>query len=46
MKPKSLKIRSLTIGGGIVPIWAEVLIVLAMGTAMLALAVRSFRRTE
>jgi ABC-2 type transport system permease protein len=37
---------ALTIGGGIVPIWAEVLIVLAMGTAMLALAVRSFRRTE
>ena len=37
---------ALTIGGNVVPIWAEVLIVLAMGSAMLALAVRSFRRTE
>jgi ABC-2 type transport system permease protein len=36
----------LTWGGWVVPIWLEVLIVLSLGTAMLALAVRSFRRTE
>lgn len=37
---------ALTIGGTVVPIWAEALIVLAMGSAMLALAVRSFRRPD
>ena len=37
---------ALTLGGSVVPIWAEVLITLAMGSAMLALAVRSFRRTD
>jgi ABC-2 type transport system permease protein len=36
----------LTIGNWVVPIWTEVLLVLALGTAMLALAVRSFRKTE
>jgi ABC-2 type transport system permease protein len=37
---------ALTIGGEVVPIWAEVLVMLAMGTVMLALAVRSFRRAD
>jgi ABC-2 type transport system permease protein len=36
----------LTINGWIVPIWTEVLIVLTLGIAMLALAVRSFQKTE
>jgi ABC-2 type transport system permease protein len=36
----------LTINGWVVPIWLEVLIVLALGIAMLALAVRSFQKTE
>jgi ABC-2 type transport system permease protein len=36
----------LTINGWVVPIWTEVLIVLTLGTAMLALAVRSFQKTE
>jgi ABC-2 type transport system permease protein len=36
----------LTFGDWVVPIWVEVLIVLALGTAMLAIAVRSFRKTE
>jgi ABC-2 type transport system permease protein len=36
----------LTFGDWVVPIWIEVLIVLALGTAMLAIAVRSFRKTE
>ena len=37
---------ALTIDGRVVPIWAEVLVVLVLGSAMLALAVRSFRQTE
>jgi ABC-2 type transport system permease protein len=37
---------AVTINGWVVPIWAEVLIVLTLGTAMLALAVRSFQKTE
>jgi ABC-2 type transport system permease protein len=37
---------ALTINGEIVPIWTEVLVVLALGSAMLALAVRSFRQAE
>jgi ABC-2 type transport system permease protein len=36
----------LTINGWVVPIWTEVLIVLTLGIAMLALAVRSFQKTE
>jgi ABC-2 type transport system permease protein len=36
----------LTWGDWVVPIWLEVLIVLTLGIAMLALAVRSFRKTE
>ena len=36
----------LTINGWIVPIWTEVLIVLTLGVARLALAVRSFQKTE
>jgi ABC-2 type transport system permease protein len=36
----------LTINGWVVPIWTEVLIVLALGIAMLAIAVRSFQKTE
>ena len=36
----------LTINGWVVPIWIEVVIVLTLGVAMLALAVRSFQRTE
>jgi ABC-2 type transport system permease protein len=36
----------LTWGDWVVPIWLEVLIVLTLGVAMLALAVRSFRKTE
>jgi ABC-2 type transport system permease protein len=36
----------LTINGWVVPIWTEVLIVLTLGVAMLALAVRSFQKTE
>jgi ABC-2 type transport system permease protein len=36
----------LTINGWDVPIWTEVLIVLTLGIAMLALAVRSFQKTE
>jgi ABC-2 type transport system permease protein len=36
----------LTFGDWIVPIWVEVVIVLAVGISMLALAVRSFQRTE
>jgi ABC-2 type transport system permease protein len=36
----------LTFGDWIVPIWVEVLIVLAVGISMLALAVRSFQKTE
>ena len=36
----------LTINGWVVPIWTEVLIVFTLGTAMLALAVRSFQKTE
>jgi ABC-2 type transport system permease protein len=37
---------AVTINGWVVPIWTEVLIVLALGTVMLALAVRSFQKTE
>lgn len=37
---------AVSINGWVVPIWVEVLIVLALGTAMLALAVRSFHKTE
>jgi ABC-2 type transport system permease protein len=37
---------AVTINGWVVPIWTEVLIVFALGTAMLALAVRSFQKTE
>jgi ABC-2 type transport system permease protein len=36
----------LTINGWVVPIWVEILIVLTLGVAMLALAVRSFQKTE
>jgi ABC-2 type transport system permease protein len=36
----------LTWGGWVVPIWLEVLIVLTLGTAMLAIAVHRFRQTE
>jgi ABC-2 type transport system permease protein len=36
----------LTINGWVVPIWTEILIVLILGVAMLALAVRSFQKTE
>jgi ABC-type polysaccharide/polyol phosphate export permease len=36
----------LTINGWVVPIWTEVLIVFTLGAAMLALAVRSFRKTQ
>ena len=36
----------LTWGGWVVPIWLEVLIVFTLGTVMLAIAVRSFRKTE
>jgi ABC-2 type transport system permease protein len=37
---------AMTIGGSVVPVWTEVLIVVAMGSAMLGLAVRAFRKTE
>jgi ABC-2 type transport system permease protein len=37
---------AVTINGWVVPIWTEVLIVLTLGVAMLALAVRSFQKTE
>jgi len=37
---------ALTINGSVVPIWAEVLVVLALGSIMLAFAVRSFRQAE
>lgn len=37
---------ALTIGGEVVPIWAEVSVVLLLGVAMLGLAVRSFRQTD
>ncbi len=36
----------LTYGDWVVPIWLEVLIVLALGTVMLSIAVRSFSKTE
>jgi ABC-2 type transport system permease protein len=36
----------LTYGDWIVPIWLEVLIVLALGAVMLGIAVRSFTKTE
>jgi ABC-2 type transport system permease protein len=36
----------LTWGDWVVPIWLEVVIVFSLGTAMLAIAVRSFRKTE
>jgi ABC-type polysaccharide/polyol phosphate export permease len=36
----------LTYGDWIVPIWLEVLIVLALGTVMLGIAVRTFTKTE
>ncbi len=36
----------LTWGDWVVPIWLEVVIVVTLGTAMLAIAVRSFRKTE
>jgi ABC-2 type transport system permease protein len=36
----------LTIGGWVVPIWFDVLVVLSVGLVCLAFAVRSFRRTE
>lgn len=35
---------ALTVGGEVLPIWFEVLVVLALGTAMMALAVRLFTR--
>lgn len=35
---------ALTIGGEVLPIWFEVVVVLALGTAMMALAVRLFTR--
>lgn len=35
---------ALTIGGEVLPIWFEVMVVLALGTAMMALAVRLFAR--
>jgi ABC-2 type transport system permease protein len=38
--------QALTIGNWTVPIWFDVLVVLAIGTLCLAFAVRSFRRTE
>jgi ABC-2 type transport system permease protein len=34
------------IGGSVVPMWAEAALVLAIGTALLALAVRLFHKTE
>jgi ABC-2 type transport system permease protein len=37
---------AVTINGWVVPIWIEVLMVLALGTGMLALAVRSFQKTD
>ena len=36
----------LTYGDWVVPIWLEVLIVLTLGIVMLAIAVRSFSKTE
>jgi ABC-2 type transport system permease protein len=36
----------LTWGDWVVPIWLEVVIVFSLGTAMLAIAVQSFRKTE
>lgn len=35
---------ALTIGGDVLPIWFEILVVLALGSAMMALAVRLFTR--
>lgn len=37
---------ALTIGGEVVPVLVEVAVVLALGTGMMALAVRSFRQAE
>ncbi|MCZ7527475.1 MAG: ABC transporter permease [Acidimicrobiia bacterium] len=39
-------VAPLTIGDWVVPIWFEVIVVLTLGTLMLALAVRTFRRTD
>jgi ABC-2 type transport system permease protein len=39
-------VEQLTISGWVVPIWADALITLGFGTAMLLLAVRLFARTE
>jgi len=36
----------LTWGDWVVPIWLEVVIVFSLGTAMLAIAVQTFRKTE
>ncbi len=35
-----------TVAGGVVPLWAEALLVAGLGTALLALAVRLFQRTD
>jgi daunorubicin resistance ABC transporter membrane protein len=39
-------VEPLSWGGWVVPIWLEILIVLALGTSMLAVAVRAMRKTE
>ena len=37
---------ALTIGDWVVPVWFDILVLLGMGTAMLAMAVRLFARSE
>lgn len=39
-------VRPLTFNGEVVPLWIDAVVVLALGSAMLALAVRLFRRTD